>query len=63
VAGSRHEPGARRARLAAFLALAALPPTPDRLMVLPDASTSHATFARPLLLKYKFGATFFVAEG
>jgi peptidoglycan/xylan/chitin deacetylase (PgdA/CDA1 family) len=57
------------ATLAAFLALAApaaaLEPIPDRLVVLTfdDASKSHFTVARPLLLKYKFGATFFVTEG
>jgi peptidoglycan/xylan/chitin deacetylase (PgdA/CDA1 family) len=28
-----------------------------------DASKSHFTVARPLLKKYKFGATFFVTEG
>jgi peptidoglycan/xylan/chitin deacetylase (PgdA/CDA1 family) len=43
----------------------ALEPIPDRLVVLTfdDASKSHATVAAPLLLKYKFGATFFVTEG
>ena len=40
-------------------------PIPDRLIVLTfdDASKSHYTVARPLLLKHKFGATFFVTEG
>ena len=43
----------------------ALEPIPDRLVVLTfdDASKSHYTVARPLLLKHKFGATFFVTEG
>src|SRR5262249_25554734 len=43
----------------------ALEPIPDRLVVLTfdDASKSHFTVARPVLLKYKFGATFFVTEG
>jgi peptidoglycan/xylan/chitin deacetylase (PgdA/CDA1 family) len=42
-----------------------LEPLPDKLVVLTfdDASKSHFTVARPLLLKYKFGATFFVTEG
>jgi peptidoglycan/xylan/chitin deacetylase (PgdA/CDA1 family) len=42
-----------------------LEPIPDRLVVLTfdDASKSHFTVARPVLLKYKFGATFFVTEG
>jgi peptidoglycan/xylan/chitin deacetylase (PgdA/CDA1 family) len=40
-------------------------PIPDKLVVLTfdDASKSHYTVARPLLLKYKFGATFFITEG
>ena len=43
----------------------ALEPIPDKLVVLTfdDASKSHFTVARPTLLKYKFGATFFVTEG
>jgi peptidoglycan/xylan/chitin deacetylase (PgdA/CDA1 family) len=43
----------------------ALEPIPDKLVVLTfdDASKSHYTVARPLLKKYKFGATFFVTEG
>ena len=43
----------------------ALEPLPDKLVVLTfdDASKSHFTVARPVLLKYKFGATFFVTEG
>jgi peptidoglycan/xylan/chitin deacetylase (PgdA/CDA1 family) len=54
---------------AALIALvspaAGLEPVPDKLVVLTfdDASKSHYTVARPLLLKYKFGATFFVTEG
>jgi peptidoglycan/xylan/chitin deacetylase (PgdA/CDA1 family) len=44
---------------------AALEPIPDRLVVLTfdDASKSHYTVARPLLKRYKFGATFFITEG
>ncbi|MDB5310185.1 MAG: Polysaccharide deacetylase [Gemmataceae bacterium] len=44
---------------------AGLEPIPDRLVVLTfdDASKSHFTTARPVLLKHKFGATFFVTEG
>ncbi|HEX3150464.1 MAG TPA: polysaccharide deacetylase family protein [Gemmataceae bacterium] len=40
-------------------------PIPDKLVVLTfdDASKSHYTVARPLLQKYKFGATFFITEG
>ncbi|MCY2939051.1 MAG: polysaccharide deacetylase family protein [Planctomycetota bacterium] len=40
-------------------------PIPDRLVVLTfdDSSKSHFTIARPLLLKHKFGATFFITEG
>jgi len=43
----------------------ALEPVPDKLVVLTfdDASKSHYTVARPLLKKYKFGATFFITEG
>src|SRR5262245_24233831 len=43
----------------------AVEPVPDKLVVLTfdDASKSHYTVARPLLKKYKFGATFFVTEG
>jgi peptidoglycan/xylan/chitin deacetylase (PgdA/CDA1 family) len=46
-------------------AACALEPIPDKLVVLTfdDASKSHYTVARPLLLKYRFGATFFVTEG
>lgn len=38
---------------------------PDRLVVLTfdDSSKSHFTVVRPLLLKYGFGATFFITEG
>lgn len=37
----------------------------ERIVVLTfdDSSKSHFTVARPLLLKYKFGATFFITEG
>ncbi len=60
-------------RLVAFIAVgfaicsaaAALEPIPDKLIVLTfdDASKSHYTIARPLLLKHRFGATFFITEG
>src|SRR5438093_6121708 len=42
-----------------------LEPIPDRLVVLTfdDSARSHYTVARPLLLKYRFGATFFITEG
>lgn len=42
-----------------------LEPIPDRLVVLTfdDSAKSHYTVARPILLKYKFGATFFITEG
>src|SRR5215475_11305341 len=45
--------------------LCGLEPIPDKLVVLTfdDASKSHFTVARPLLLKHNFGATFFVTEG
>jgi len=38
---------------------------PDKLVVLTfdDSSKSHFTVVRPLLLKYGFGATFFITEG
>lgn len=38
---------------------------PDRLVVLTfdDSSKSHYDVARPILKKYKFGATFFITEG
>ena len=40
-------------------------PVPDRLVVLTfdDSAKSHFTIVRPLLLKYGFGATFFITEG
>jgi peptidoglycan/xylan/chitin deacetylase (PgdA/CDA1 family) len=43
----------------------ALEPIPDKLVVLTfdDAAKSHFTVARPVLTKYKFGATFFITEG
>jgi peptidoglycan/xylan/chitin deacetylase (PgdA/CDA1 family) len=47
--------------------VSALPrePIPDKLVVLTfdDSSKSHFTIARPLLKKYRFGATFFITEG
>src|SRR6476660_9358027 len=45
--------------------LPAVQPIPDKLVVLTfdDASKSHYTIARPLLLKHRFGATFFITEG
>lgn len=50
-----------------FLSCAAfaLEPIPDRLVVLTfdDSAKSHYTVARPILLKYRFGATFFITEG
>src|SRR6476660_7182714 len=51
--------------LACPWSVAALEPIPDKLVVLTfdDASKSHFTVARPLLLKHKFGATFFVTPG
>ncbi len=38
---------------------------PDKLVVLTfdDSVKSHYTVARPILLKYGFGATFFITEG
>lgn len=43
----------------------ALEPIPDKLVVLTfdDSAKSHYTVARPILTKYKFGATFFITEG
>jgi peptidoglycan/xylan/chitin deacetylase (PgdA/CDA1 family) len=40
-------------------------PVPDGLVVLTfdDSVKSHFTVARPILLKYGFGATFFITEG
>ncbi|KAA5546011.1 polysaccharide deacetylase family protein [Roseiconus nitratireducens] len=40
-------------------------PIPERLVVLTfdDSSKSHYTVVRPLLMKYGFGATFFITEG
>ena len=60
-----------RALLAALAALLlssrafTLEPIPDKLVVLAfdDSAKSHYTVARPLLVKYKFGATFFITEG
>lgn len=47
-----------------LLPLAATPP-PERLVVLTfdDASASHHSIARPVLLRHGFGATFFITEG
>src|SRR5262245_1960521 len=60
-----------RALLAALAVLlhgspaSTLEPIPDKLVVLTfdDSAKSHYTVARPILLKYKFGATFFITEG
>ena len=40
-------------------------PIPDKLVVLTfdDSKASHYTVVRPLLKKYRFGATFFITEG
>jgi len=40
-------------------------PVPDKLVVLTfdDSAKSHYTIVRPLLLKFNFGATFFITEG
>jgi peptidoglycan/xylan/chitin deacetylase (PgdA/CDA1 family) len=40
-------------------------PIPDKLVVLTfdDSVKSHFTIVRPLLLKHRFGATFFITEG
>src|SRR5687767_4497258 len=40
-------------------------PLPDKLVVLTfdDSAKSHYTTVRPILKRYKFGATFFVTEG
>jgi len=45
--------------------LSGIEPVPDKVVVLTfdDASKSHYTVVRPLLLKHKFGATFFITEG
>jgi peptidoglycan/xylan/chitin deacetylase (PgdA/CDA1 family) len=46
-------------------AAAQLQPIPDKLVVLTfdDSKASHYTVVRPLLKKYRFGATFFISEG
>ncbi len=43
----------------------ALEPIPEKLVVLTfdDSVKSHFTIVRPILLKYGFGATFFITEG
>jgi peptidoglycan/xylan/chitin deacetylase (PgdA/CDA1 family) len=48
-----------------FPRAAALEPIPDKLVVLTfdDSVKSHYSVVRPILLKYGFGATFFVTEG
>lgn len=56
------------AALVSLLAVAAgqaREPLPDKLVVLTfdDAAKTHFTVVRPILLKYRFGATFFVTEG
>jgi len=45
--------------------VAALQPIPEKLVVLTfdDSVRSHFTVVRPILLKYGFGATFFITEG
>jgi peptidoglycan/xylan/chitin deacetylase (PgdA/CDA1 family) len=45
--------------------LHALEPIPDKLVVLTfdDSVKSHFSVVRPILLKHKFGATFFITEG
>lgn len=46
-------------------AILALEPVPEKLVVLTfdDSAKSHFTSVRPTLLKYGFGATFFITEG
>src|SRR5262245_21511829 len=53
------------AMLVGTWSVTALEPAPDKLVVLTfdDASKSHYMNARPVLLKHKFGATFFITEG
>ncbi|MBC7853977.1 MAG: polysaccharide deacetylase family protein, partial [Pirellulaceae bacterium] len=62
---NRHSLASAVVILASSLTALALEPLPDKLVVLTfdDASKSHFTVARPVLLKYKFGATFFITEG
>lgn len=40
-------------------------PIPDKLVVLTfdDGCKSHFTVVRPILMRHKFGATFFITEG
>ncbi len=58
-----------RSCLLLALLIAAIPvdadSIPDKLVVLTfdDSAKSHFTIVRPILLKYKFGATFFITEG
>jgi peptidoglycan/xylan/chitin deacetylase (PgdA/CDA1 family) len=51
--------------LATTSSVAALHPIPEKLVVLTfdDSVRSHFTVVRPILLKYGFGATFFITEG
>jgi peptidoglycan/xylan/chitin deacetylase (PgdA/CDA1 family) len=51
--------------LPAWADLSAREPIPDRLVVLTfdDSVKSHFTVVRPILLKHKFQATFFITEG
>src|SRR5947207_2634511 len=53
------------ALLAICVSASAREPIPDKLVVLTfdDSVKSHFTFVRPLLLKHRFGATFFITEG
>lgn len=50
---------------ALFKPVEAKEPIPDKLVVLTfdDSAKSHFTVARPILLDYGFGATFFITEG
>ena len=45
--------------------VATVEPIPDKLVVMTfdDSAKSHFTIARPMLLDYGFGATFFITEG
>ena len=65
--GRRVVPGLAAATLllASCAASGGPQPVPDRLVVLTfdDSVKSHYTVARPLLKKYRFGATFFITEG
>ena len=54
-----------RAEEQVALAQAVREPIPDKLIVLTfdDSVKSHFTVVRPLLIQYRFGATFFITEG